>query len=266
MYDLINSNKEIVNKIDNILLNSSLVRSVDIEIDVRNVIGYFFTISDDDFMKILEIKAFDILPKNVIKSFLDFYRLYQNEILFRVEVRGDDIETLLGFEKGDNTFTIVINRFGIIEGIKFYCNASDNHLHYKFKFNKQEKAEEVYKNYNLKNDIWFSVCTKSVYTEILDYNSVRQLVPMIQRTKKIFETVDSFQPSVYEKNKVFSNTKDYLANCANEYSELIDYLLLSKNNVNISPNIKTILSYLNNQQYKNVEELLKNEYSVNYYN
>lgn len=250
------NNKKIVDDVDNNLLYnySRLIKHVDVELDLRSTFGFFFTITTDNFSKILSADVLSKLPTHIIRLFLGFCQLYENVILFRVEARDDDVETLLGFEQGDNTFTVVLDVHGNVKGIKFYCNAYDNRLHYKIKFN---DSEEVYKNY--KTDIWFSVCQNSVYTEILNYHSAGQLVRMINRTKQIASHINSFHPSCDERALVLSTRDAYLSLCANTYSHLILFLLRHPT-INVTPEMHGCLEQLSNLITQ--EEL--NEHSVNH--
>lgn len=152
------------------------VDTLDIEYGLYGY-NYFYLISAPSFNDLLNKSIFNNLPVETLSMYKQFWGKYQNQILFSVEYKKD-LEILLGFESAGETFTVVLDKNGVVVNIKYYTalvppNALGTY-NYKLKF---DTGEELYFNTTSMHFPWFSICKNSVYSHIhkgsLNYKNIK---------------------------------------------------------------------------------------------
>jgi len=228
---------------------TDVIDVLDIEYDIRSAIGYFYTITSDGIKQMLDAGVFDALPTEQIKALIPFYEEYQHQVLFRVEVRNEKIETLIGFENALNTFTVVLDENGVCISLKFYTHAIDD-IQYKIKLTEKE---EVYKNYEDGTDEeWYSICGESAYTNTR-YISLENAIKYAERTKEIHQTAKDFTPTDKEIEAVLNNRSVLLNRCVTDYSSLLAFL--QDENITMSDDLKLGLNMLVDRKYTDLVSL-----------
>ena len=190
--------------------------------------------------------SFQVYKKN-IDPYLVFIKKYQNELLLKFEKNDEGIiDLILGFEKRDMTFSVVIDVNGRVKNIKFYCHIN-NKDHYKFKF---DTGEENYINVSL-DGRWVSVCEKSLYTEIKSPSTKRVLEEVVY-LNRLYSQIDNL---FIKKSCVFQERVFYMVRIREAYIDLVEYL----NQVIDDRNLKEEFNFFTRADFKKLNYYRCNE-------
>jgi|APSaa5957512535_1039671.scaffolds.fasta_scaffold11702_7 hypothetical protein len=229
-------------EVNEYLLNRlSEVNVLDIEIEGDLVEPtYFFYISSTTYNKLVDefFPSADLL-QGLVKTY--------NGCLFKIELKDNKVEILIGFELGDHTLTMVFDDEYKLVDIKFYTLVEEVGIYkvcYKIKLS---SISSLYYNYEV-NGIWTSYAPPiSMYTEVFSATKYT-IADKLRHLRKEY-TKHKDVPSVhFDDVMVISNIKDYQ-----------DVLTYAGSNLNIKPTINKLLQLLIIEEYN---EFIK-QHSIN---